>query len=157
MAEQNTSGQGTIVKAIAWPLVVIIALVLFRTQIGDSIPFMTKVKIGSLSIEKESPLGKQASPEVLNALKGLSEESLFALMSRNLSVTCFEPPVNAAQTRNEHAQLINNKLLEEISATELKSVCPSYVKNPDIGLRLTPLGAEARKFQFNLLTQLSKS
>jgi hypothetical protein len=157
MAEQNTSGQTSIAKAIAWPLVVIIALVLFRTQIGDSIPGMTKIKIGSLSIEKASQLGERASPEVLNALKGLTEESLFALMSRNLSVTCFEPPVDAALVRKEHAPLINNKLLEEISAAELKSVCHPSIKKPDIGFRLTPLGAEARKFQFNVLTQLSKS
>jgi hypothetical protein len=155
MAEEKTSPT-PIAKVIIWPLVALVALFLFRAQIAEMLPTMGKITLGSLTFEKESTLGKSASPQVLTALNGLPESAIFQLISRNLQVTCFEPPVEASSARADHAKLIERGMLEEISAAELRSQC-KFVQNPIFGVRLTPLGESARNFQLGVLAQLSAS
>jgi hypothetical protein len=156
MAEENTSNLGLIAKAIAWPLVVVVALLLFRSQIGPLIVGTDTLNVGNLSFKKRSNLGETAKPEVLKALEGLSESSVNTLFARNLPTTCFGPPVLAEPTRNEHAQLIKNGLLEEISGTELQTACQSSnIPNPTFGVRLTNKGNDTRIFLFRVLSQFT--
>ena len=155
VALTNSSRSGTIAKAVAWPLVVVVALVLFRSQIGEWLPGVGKVSVGSLSIERSSSLATRATPDVLAALEGLSEESIFRLMSRNLLVTCFGFPVDPVQVQRENAELLRKGLLEEISAPGLASECRT-VDKPVIGLRLTSLGQRAREFQLGVLAELGR-
>lgn len=157
MAEENTSShRGTIAKAIAWPLVVVVALFLFRPQIGTLLRDADTVNVGNFSFKRSSSVGQAAKDEVLKALEGLSESSVNTLFARNLAVTCFGPPVLAEPTRNDHAQLIKNGLLEEISATELQIACQSSnIPNPNFAVRLTPLGQDTRIFLFRVLAQFT--
>jgi hypothetical protein len=158
MAEENTSNIGLIAKSIAWPLVVVVALLLFRSQIGLLVGEADTLNVGNLSFKRNSTLGQTAKPEVLKALEGLSESSLNTLFARNLVTTCFGPPVLAEPTRNDHAQLIANGLLEEISATELPSACQSSnIANPHFGVRLTDTGKDTRVFLFRVLSQFTNA
>lgn len=156
MAEANTSHLGLIAKAIAWPLVVVVALLLFRPQIGRLVGEADTLNVGNLSFKRSSLLGQTAKPEVLKALEGLSESSINTLFARNLATTCFGPPVLAEPVRNDHAQLIKNGLLEEISATELQIACQSSnIPNPNFGVRLTDLGKDTRIFLLRVLSQFT--
>jgi hypothetical protein len=156
MAEENPSHRASIAKAIAWPLVVVVALLLFRSQIGKLVGEADTLNVGNLSFKRSSTLGQTAKPQVLKALEGLSESSINTLFARNLAITCFGPPVLAEPTRNDHAQLIKNGLLEEIAATELQTACQSSnLPTPNFGVRLTDLGKDTRNFLFRVLSQFS--
>jgi hypothetical protein len=155
MAEEKTSA-GSIAKFIAWPLVAVAALLLFQNQIATVLPDEAgKISIGNLTIEKDSKLGTSASPDVLTALKDLPPNANFQLISRNLAVTCFWPPVVPASARADHSLLIERGLLKELSAAEIKAECQNPASN--VGFRLTPLGDRARTFQLNLLAELAQA
>jgi hypothetical protein len=154
MNNMDTTLKVTIAKAIAWPIVAIIALLVFRTEIAAALPNVQKLTLGSLSIEKVSPLGQRASTEVVEALEGLTESSIFTLISRSLPITCFAPPVLVIPNRDQHEQLIKKGLFVEIQASDLLAKC-SYLKNPNFGIRRTDLGEKARSFQLSILEELS--
>lgn len=153
MSEEATSW-GATAKVVIWPLVAIIALFLFRPQIAALLPDVDELQVGSLSIKKSSKLGKSASPKVLTALADLPESSLNTLITRNLQVTCFTPPVIPEMVRADHARLIERGLLEEIRPAELPTACVG-LQNPVFGVRLTQLGDQARDFLLGVLAQVS--
>lgn len=156
MAEESTSHLGSIAKAIAWPLVVVVALFLFRSPIERLLGQTETLNVGNLSFKRSSTLGQTAKPEVLKALEGLSESSINTLLARTSDTACFGPPVEAEPTRNQHAQLIKNGLVDEISATELQSACESSkIQNPNFGVRLTEKGKDTRVFLLRVLSQFT--
>jgi hypothetical protein len=156
MAEENTSNLGLIAKAIAWPLVVVGALLLFRSQIGPLIVGTDTLNVGNLSFKKRSNLGETAKPEVLKALEGLSESSINTLLARTTDPACFGPPVLVEPTRHQHAELIKNGLVQEISATDLQSACASStIVNPNFAVRLTKVGMDTRTFLLGVLSQFT--
>lgn len=144
-------------KAIVWPLVALAALLIFRSPITAALPDVKTIAIGSLTIEKGTPLAQQADSAVLNALQGLTQTSISALITRSLEITCFyqAPRMEAQPIRVEHAQLIAKGLLEEMPAAELATRCSD--PNPLIGLRRTALGERARTFQLRVLEELSRA
>jgi hypothetical protein len=156
MAEENTSHLGLIAKAIAWPLVVIVALLLFKPQIARLVGDTETLNVGNLSFKRSSTLGQTAKPEVLKALEGLSESSINTLLARTSDMTCFGPPVLVEPTRQQHAELIKNGLVQEISATDLQSACASStILNPNFGVRLTKVGMDTRTFLLGVLSQFT--
>jgi len=145
----------TLAKAIAWPLVAILAILLFREQIATLVPRVEKLTVGTLSIEAKSKLGGRAAPDVLSALEGLTENSISTLIFQNTPFTCYDlPTLDVESARNQRAQLIKKGLLEEISTEKLKDVC-KQMQNPLYGVRLTILGERVRDFQLSVLSELS--
>jgi hypothetical protein len=145
----------SLVKAIAWPLVAILAIVLFREQITELIPRVDKFAVGTLSIEAKSNLGGRASADVLSALEGLTLASISTLILHSTPETCFydNPTLGVESARNQRAQLIKKGVLEELSTEQLKTVCK--FQNPVVGWRLTILGERVRDFQLSVLSELS--
>lgn len=156
MAEENTSRLGLIAKAIAWPLVVVVALLLFRPQVASLLGETDTLAVGNLSFKRTSNLGQTAKPDVLKALEGLSESSINTLLARTTPQSCFGPPLLVEPIRNEHAQLVKHGLVEEIGAAELQTACQSSsIANPNFAVRTTPLGKDARIFLLGVLSQIS--
>ncbi|HWN08683.1 MAG TPA: hypothetical protein VNO50_05320 [Pyrinomonadaceae bacterium] len=149
----------SLAKAMAWPLVAILAILLFREQIATLVPRVEKLTVGSLSIEAKSKLGGRAAPDVLSALEGLTENSIATLIFQTTDVGCYyqnpnPPPLDVESARNQRAQLIKKGLLEEIGPERLKNDC-SVSPNPVFGVRRTLLGERVRDFQISVLSELS--
>ena len=152
----QTNQAPRIIRTLVWPAVVLVALVLFRTQLAAFLPGVKHVKVGGFEVQAGTPLAEKADSVVPAAVSGLTDESHFTLMSRSLGVTCFTPPLDLAPLKAQHSQLFEKGLMSEIPAAELGQAC-AQTRGSIYGLRVTTLGKQARDLQLMVLRELSKA
>jgi hypothetical protein len=86
--ESRRSGAADVAKALAWPIVALVALVavggpvrtlLFRA--GDVLGASSKVSVGSFSLEVQKAAAKAGDPELGELIRGLGSEAIKLLLN----------------------------------------------------------------------------
>jgi hypothetical protein len=144
-------------KTLVWPVIALFVLIIFRSEIAEEIPNITRIKIGDVSIEKDSSLGRKAAPDTVESTRGLTQSSIFNLISRSTDIICFSPPVDTSITRKDHMQLIKYGLIEELPSDKYQSECFGYSEPPTLILLLTPKGKQVRGLLLGVLNDFTQS
>lgn len=143
-----------LINGIAWPLFAFVLLIglwgplqSVATQFPDIIGRSETITIAGLSIKVGQGLKQQASGDVEKVLSNLSPDGLRKLIDNgNESYWDYGSETYA---KNEVAELVRMKLLEEISGNELRGKDKKYA----YGVRPTILGKNAREYVLKLISQ----
>lgn len=141
-------------KAIAWPIVSMIALISFlgplrstAKQLPDLVSRSGSISIGSLSIEVERGLRNQASSEVKTALSELSPNGIRELL--DTTAAYYSNPISGS-IQDTYDELLSLGLIEEVSQSQLQTLNPEYV----YGIAITSLGEDTKDFLLAVIEEL---
>ena len=133
-----------LVKATAWPILAVIFLVCFRTELHSILGQTESISIGQLSIK----IGKRIKPsdEVKKALSALSSEGVHSLLDLSGNKTFANLNELIAIKELLTLKLITTKA--EVHATD-------QTKTNSV-IELTPLGNKTRDFLREIVNELAQ-
>lgn len=148
-----------LVKALAWPVVVLIVLIAFWSSlhsIADSLPNIISrsetITIAGLSIKVSKGLSKQPSEQVKQAISKLSSEGFRRLL--NSGGASFWDRPDVAIGKSDNAELLRLGLMEEVPSAELQD--RANKRSYGYGVRLTPLGKETQNFLIEFVSSVTQ-
>lgn len=150
-----------LVKAIAWPILVVVVLIAFWAPLRDTarqLPGLlgrsNVVTIAGLSLKLGPGLRYQASPEVKNVLAELSQEAIERLLS--MASSSWWNVGDESLGRSENVELVRLKLVEEVPADEVDSLNDRDQRRYGYGVRITELGIQTRSFLHSVVAEFVK-
>lgn len=127
----------TLVRALAWPILLILVYLNFRGPIDQSVELIpqmlaqsSKVTIGSLAFEISRSVQATGNAQLINAVGGVSPDALKLLLSVGPSTvrTTFAPPYYTEKNLAAHKEL------------ERRGLLTLTMKEGSADYKLTPLG-----------------
>lgn len=146
-----------LIKAVAWPLVVIVIFVSLKEPVSnilDQVPSLisrsSKITISGVTLEFKERLRAESPPELRKALGELSPEAIRLLIDAG-NETHFEKKSNESDEFISALYQLRAKGLFEVAEGKLNY---EYCKTCDIRYEATPLGKDAYKIVKDVLIKL---
>ncbi len=147
------------VKAVAWPLLVLILVLCFWTSLQSAAELLPNllsrsetITIAGLSLKISKGLSRQPSEDVKQVLSKLSAEGVRRLL--NSSGASSWDVGNRGDGVAENAEIVKLGLAEEVAPEDLQD--ERGRRRYSYGVRLTPLGKETQGFLFALIAEFTQ-